>query len=194
MKDQIDNPEESLRIIRGMIAKSRQSFNQNSFYFLLWGILMFIAGISEYLLLSFTDTPWFWIGYPVLGIIGGIVSAVYSSKQDKQLNGETFIDTMVSYVWLAYGVSLICLIVTAILVNVNPGTFVLLLTGLPTFLTGFVLKHLPLKIGGIIFWLSGIISIFATDLYVPLIFSTAIALGYLLPGISLLKTERQRNV
>lgn len=194
MKETIDHPEESLRIIRDMISRSRQTFNRNSFYFLLWGALMFVAGITEHLLLRFSITEHYWIGYPVLSVIGGVVSMLYARRQEKQAHGETFADVVIGYVWLTYGVSLICLIITAILVNVNPGIFVLLLTGLPTFLTGFILKHNALKLGGIIFWIAGMASIFAAALYVPLLFSSAILLGYLIPGFTLMQSEQQSNV
>jgi len=194
MKETIEHPEESLRIIRDMIARSRQTFNRNSFFFLLWGALMFIAGITEHLLLRFAITEFYWIGYPVLGITGGIISMIYAQRMERQAHGETFADVVVGYIWLTYGISLVCLIVTAILVQVNPGIFVLLLTGLPTFLTGFILKHNPLKFGGVIFWICGIASIFATPLYVPLIFSSAILLGYLIPGFTLMQSEQRKNV
>lgn len=194
MKDTIKHPEESLEIIRSMIARTRKSFHNNSFYFLLWGALMFLAGITEFSLLKYTSTALYWIGWPAFGLVGGVASMLYGMKQEKKANGESFTDTVVGYIWLAYGISLICLIVTAILVNVNPGIFVLLLTGLPTFLTGFVLQHTPLKFGGVVFWIAGITSIFAPDLYVPLIFSGAIVLGYLLPGLSLMNTEKKSHV
>lgn len=194
MKDTIHHPEESLEIIRSMIARTRKSFHNNSFYFLLWGVLMFLAGITEFMLLKYTTTAYFWIGWPGYSLVGGVVSALYANRQEKSANGESFTDTVVGYIWLAYGISLVCLIATAILVNVNPAIFVLLLTGLPTFLTGFILRHNPLKFGGVVFWVAGITSIFTPELYVPLIFSGAIVLGYLLPGLSLMNTEKNQHV
>ncbi len=193
MNDTIEHPEESLQIIKAMIAKSRQSFNHNSFYFLLWGVLMLIAGLSEYWLMK-TGYKMYWIGWPVLSVLGGAASAIYGSKQDRRSKGETFADKMIGYVWLTYGISLICMILTAILVNVNPGILVLLLTGLPTFLTGTILRHKPLLFGGVIFWFAGLICLLVTPIYVPLIFSGAILFGYLIPGFTLLKTERGSNV
>lgn len=193
MNDTIEHPEESLQIIKSMIAKTRQSFHHNSFYFLLWGILMFVAGLSEYWLLK-TEYPLHWIGWPVLSVLGGVASAIYGFRQERKIGGETFADKMIGYVWLTYGISLICMIFTAILVNVNPGILVLLLTGLPTFLTGAILRHKPLLFGGVVFWAAGLACLLVAPIYVPLIFSGAILLGYLIPGFTLLKSERARNV
>ena len=193
MKSTINHPEESLSIIQEMIAKSRKTFHRNSFYFILWGVFMFIAGLSEFFLIR-ANFEMFWIGWPILGTLGGIISAVYSSRQSAKDAGQTFTDQTIGYVWLTYGISLICMIFTGILVDVNPGTLVMLLTGLPTFLTGTIIRHKPLIFGGIVFWIGGLLSLFTEPQYVPLIFSTAILLGYLYPGFTLLSAEKNQNV
>lgn len=193
MKTTIEHPEDSLDIIREMIAKSRQSFNHNSFYFLFWGVMMFVAGLTEYLLIRY-DYEWYWVGWPVFGVLGGVVSGVYSARQERISQGSTFTDQIIGYVWMTYGISLVCIIVTSVLVSVNPGTLVLLLTGLPTALTGMILRHKPLVFGGIVFWIGGVFSIFLTDQYVPLVFCGAILLGYLFPGYTLMAEEKRADV
>lgn len=189
MKTHFEHHHESLELIREMIGRSRKSFEQNSFYFLLWGSLMFVAGLTEYFLIK-SSFSHFWIGWPSLGVLGGIITAAYSMRRDQQSQGASFTDSVMGYAWLAYGISLLCIIFAAMAVNENPSTFVLLLTGLPTFFTGFILRHTPLKIGGMIFWLAGIITLFASAEQTSLIFSAAILLGYLIPGYTLLKSEK----
>lgn len=190
MKAQFEHHQESLELIREMIDRSRKTFERNSFYFLLWGLLMLVAGIVEYILIK-SSFSHFWIGWPVLSALGGIVTAIYSMRREQKRAGASFTDSVMGYAWMAYGISLLCIIFAAVAVNENPSTFVLLLTGLPTFFTGFILRHTPLKLGGLVFWIAGIASIFAPGESVSLIFSTAILLGYLIPGYTLMKSEKQ---
>ena len=74
------------------------------------------------------------------------------------------------------------LIVCHVYSEINPGPYIMLLTGLPTFLTGINLKFLPFKIGGVIFWLAGLVGVFFYSEIFSLIFAAAIILGYLVPG------------
>ncbi len=193
MKTTFQNPEESIALIQSMIARSRRNFKHNSFYFLLWGILMFAGGLTEFFLLQ-SQYDLFWIGWPVLSIVGGIGTGIYAMRQKGYSAGESYADTITGYVWLTYGISLFCMIITGIMTNTNPGILVLLLTGLPTFLTGRIIKHQPLIIGGIVFWIAGLAGLLVDPLYVPLIFSTAILFGYLFPGFTLLKAEKTNHV
>lgn len=43
-------PQESLRLIEGMIGQALRSFSRMSFYFLLWGVLLIAAMIATHLL------------------------------------------------------------------------------------------------------------------------------------------------
>ena len=49
MSTQTENmsPQESLDLIQHMIRQTKASFVQISYYFLMWGILLSLAGISE---------------------------------------------------------------------------------------------------------------------------------------------------
>jgi len=59
----------------------------------------------------------------------------------------------------------------------------LIVTGLPTYFTGSILKLKELRYGGGVFWVLGLVSIFSSPEYSSLIFALAIVLGYLVPGM-----------
>ena len=48
--DQPGSPEQSLRLIEGMIGQAKRSFSRMSFYFLLWGVLLTLSMLTTYLL------------------------------------------------------------------------------------------------------------------------------------------------
>ena len=47
--------EQSLQVIQSMIQKAKQDVVKNSFYFLLWGWLVFITALLNFVLMKFTD-------------------------------------------------------------------------------------------------------------------------------------------
>ena len=71
---------QSLVIIEAMLQESKKSLHRNSFYFIMWGMLMIPIGIAESFLIG---TKNFWIVWPIMGIVGGIVSSIYGIKEGK---------------------------------------------------------------------------------------------------------------
>jgi uncharacterized membrane protein HdeD (DUF308 family) len=175
------NPEESLAIIHAMINKARFNFSRGSFYFITWGILLFIAAIFEYVAQQ-SEMELFYLGWPIAGLVGGIASAVYGSKS--RANGpNTHLDKIYSAIWITYFFTLILFIIGMGLNRINPGPYIMLITGLPTFLTGYILEFKPLQVGGVLFWLAGLLSLIFPTEFGSLIFGVVMLGGYLVPGI-----------
>jgi hypothetical protein len=61
----------------------------------------------------------------------------------------------------------------------------LLLTALPTFVTGIIVRFKPLIFGGIIFWVLGVINFLLPFEYQNPVSVVAFVLGYLVPGYML---------
>ena len=181
--------EHSLQTIQSMIATAKRSFQKISFYFLLWGVLMSLAGMLEFVL-TLKGYPRPYLGWPIAGVLGGIVAALHGAKQGQKSDVTTFTDKVMMFLWGSYTVSLILIIVGSVVSGTNPNKFVLLLTGLPTFATGALIGSRHLMAGGIIFWSFGIVTFFVADVYAPLLFSIALAIGYIFPGIMLKRANQ----
>lgn len=184
------SPDQSLKLINDMINRSKQSFTALNFFFIMWGWLLFAAGIGEYLLMHTYSYEHPYIVWPIVGIVGGILASVYGYKKDKESKTKNYLDRLFNYLWITFAVTLVLIIGAAVSSEVNPSPFVMILTGLPTFITGKILKFKPLMAGGIIFWILGIILFFGLMHYASLIFSTAIVFGYIIPGYLLRKEEK----
>jgi len=175
------NPEESLALIHTMINKARFNFSRGSFYFILWGVLLFIAAMYEYVATLY-DFEMFYIAWPVAGVVGGIASAVYGSRS-RTLGPNTHLDRVYSAIWVTYFLTLIMLIIGLVFAQINPGAYIMLITGLPTFLTGYILEFKPLQFGGVLFWAAGLLGMFYPTEYDSIIFGVVMLGGYLVPGI-----------
>jgi len=170
-------PAESISIITQMINESKDSFKHHSFYFLLWGWLMIAAALGEYYLLSI-DFKFHFLTWILFSTIGGVVTGIKAANA--KTNRKTFADRVMTYVWSGFGITMIISLVA--LIPANPNSFVLLLVGLVTFITGGVTQFKGFIIGGIVFWLAAIIS-FQVDLQSSLIiYSLAMFLGYIVPA------------
>lgn len=188
--DQDLTPEQSLKLIETMIGQAKKSFHRMSFYFLLWGILLTLAMASQLIgpSLGWSDHGW---GWGVVSILGGIASAIYGSREGRREKAETLADRVLMWLWVGFMITLFATIAGAGIAGyTTPVGSIMLLTGLPTFTTGQMLKFKPLIIGGIVFWVLGTISFFVDPLWMGILNITGTLFGYVIPGILL---KRQEN-
>ncbi len=91
------------------------------------------------------------------------------------------------WTWMAFMITALVLFILLYGKLNNFGPFILMLIGLPTFLSGIIIKFRPLVIGGIVFWVLSIAANYSGDNLSPLIMAAAVIAGYLIPGYLLKK-------
>ena len=182
---------QSIKIIENMFNESRKSLHNNSFYFILWGALLIPAGIVEFL---FYGNENLWMIWPTIGVLGGIISAIYGRKEDKRSGITTTGDRIINYTWGAFVMTLIFSIAYSVDRNLSPVPLILMLAGSATFISGGISKFTPFILGGVALELGAILSGFVFEpIYHGLIFSGSIFLGYVIPGIILKKSENVKS-
>lgn len=188
--DQDLTPEQSLKLIESMIGQAKKSFSRFSFYFLLWGVLLTAAMLATYLL---RDRPDGWVhGAPwgVVGIVGGIISSVHGARQGGRIPVTNPMDGTIGWLWSSFVITMLITIVCNVIAHRDPGAMITLLTGIPTFMTGQIMRFRPLIAGGIIFWVAGIFMHITGDaLLLTLLYCGAMLCGYIVPGIMLKRQE-----
>lgn len=183
-------PSESLKLIESMIGQAKKSFSRISYYFLLWGLLLTGAMLATYLLRDVGPNWANGSAWGVAGALGGIVSAVYGSRQSKTEEVTNPMDSIIGWLWISFVITMMIVILCSAFVHRDPGSMITLLTGIPTFMTGQVMRFRPLVIGGIIFWAAGIAMHLTTDpLALTALYCGAMVLGYIIPGVMLKRQE-----
>lgn len=177
--------EESLALIQSMILTARNKVAEDGFQFLLWGILVIVASLVNYLLFTTGFADKAGLVWLILPIVGWPISYIYEKRKDKSQQVETYADKNAGYVWIAYGITMFFTIFYSIYIKASPIPFILLLTGMATFTSGLTLKFRPLIFGGIVFWLFAVATFFTEPAIHLLLNAVAIALGYLIPGCML---------
>ena len=189
-------PEESLVLIRSMIDKTKDSVANDSFYFLLWGWLVFICCISSFVLLTYFQYPNHYLVW-LLMPVGGIISGIYSSRKSKIKRVKTFVEDALKQLWLALGLAFIVLVIVGAINRHSYNqmlTYYILLYAIGTFVSGKILQFKPFVIGGLINFGLVIVSIHFDNEYQLLIGGLAILTSYIIPGHLLrIKSQKQNR-
>jgi hypothetical protein len=176
--------EESLRIISEMINRTKVNIRQGSFHLLFWGWLIFFCSLSEYLLYKLTDlaNPWnVWL----LVIPGSFVSFIYGYVKGKKSPFHTYADMLYMWTWIGFFIAAVVLFIITSDRMESVAPYILTLAGIPTFISGFIIKFKPLIFGSISFWLFALIAYFAGPSAGQLAVPAAMLTGYLIPGYML---------
>ena len=176
--------EESLRIITEMINKTKVNINQGSFHLLFWGWLLIICSLSAWILEKFTgySHPYYvWF----LVIPGAFVSMIYGFVNGRKERVHTYADMLYMWTWIGFLLAAIVLFIVQAKNMEAITSYILLLAGFPTFLSGFIIKFRPLIIGGLCFWIMALLVNFAGPSLAPLGTPVAVLVGYLIPGYML---------
>ncbi|MBS1581416.1 MAG: hypothetical protein JST66_04360 [Bacteroidetes bacterium] len=182
-------PTQSLKVIEEMIAQAKRSFHRQSYYFMLWGVLLIAAMLFNYVMALRGST----IGgyaWPVMGVVGGVLSFLHGAREGRSKPVTTPMDRVIMWLWMAFVVTLLLTILSsASSGQAMPLASIIVLTGLPTFVTGQLMRFRPLVFGGILFWVLGAVAYFVPISVTVWLFIAAIFFGYLVPGYLLKRQE-----
>ncbi len=176
--------EESLKIITEMINRTKANVRQGSFHLLLWGWMIFICSLGEYILDKFTGMEKPWIIW-MLVIPGVFVSFIYGYMKGKKSPFHTYADMIYMWTWIGYFASMVSLFIIQSDRMDALVPYVLILTAVPTFISGFIIRFRPLIFGAMFFWIFAIVANFAGPQISPLALPAAMLTGYLIPGYML---------
>ncbi len=178
------SPEESLSIIRNMIDKTKDTVADDSFYFLLWGWLVFGCCVSTFVMKVWLQFPYHYYVWFLMPV-GGIVSWIYGSRQAKKQRIKSYVEESLDSLWIGVGFAFFALV----LINMISGetwqkafTYYILLYAIGTSVTGRILRFKPLLYGGLINFILAVVSIKYSYDYQLLIGALAILISYIIPG------------
>lgn len=183
---------ESLQIIQEMIQKARNQFSENGHLYLLWGWVIFVCCISQFVLREyFHEERHYLVWLLTWGAV--IYQFYYLQKKSRIKKVQTYTDKIVGNVWLAFIITLfLCgyslssnIQGNEQLFNKMMGPVFLALYGIPTFLSGQFLRFRPLTLGGIACWALSVVACFIPPQYQILLLALAVSLAWILPGYQL---------
>ena len=188
------NEQTSLQLIESMINKAKNNFSESGTLYLIWGIVVFICSMVQFIASHFYHNENVYYIWFITWLVV-IYQVIFISRKKKKAKVKTYTDDIIKYVWLCFVASLFLFLFILqyqkAVHSLNPA--VLVLYGMPTFLSGAILKFRPLLIGGISCWILALGSVFVRDHYQPLFICAAVLVAWIIPGYLLrLKFKNQR--
>jgi hypothetical protein len=186
---------ESISIISGMINRARNRFSETGHLYLLWGWVILVCCITQFVSLQYFNYE---KGYQVwfLTWLAVIYQFIYLAKTKKREKVKTYTDEIMGFVWLTFmicgAVMVFILIKLKVFIAINP--LILVLYGMPTFLSGIILKYKPLIIGGIICWVLALLSPLVSLEYHLLLLACAVIVAWIIPGYLLRSKYKKENI
>lgn len=198
MQEENISGQESLSIIESMINKAKNQFSENGHLYLLWGWAVFICSIAQFILMNYVHFEQHYIVWFSMWLVL-IYQIIYLRKERRQKKVRTYTDEIIGFVWLTF---FILMILIAFLFGrfFDPDKYYafidpafLALYGMPTFLSGIILKFRPLIIGGICCWLLSIAATYISPQYHLLLVPLAMIVAWIIPGYMLRKKYKQQT-
>jgi len=190
------NEKDSLALIESMIKKAKNQFSENGDSYLLWGWLVFFCSLAQFVLLHIMHYEKHYLVW-MLTWVAAIYQIFDLRKRKNKLKVKTYTDDIVGYVWIAFFISFVLIGFTLGSYKLlNSGIWyaiVLVLYGIPTFLSGIILKFPPLVLGSICCWILSIISRYIPYDFQVLLLSIAMIVAWIIPGYKLRARYKSSN-
>ena len=174
---------ESLELITSMINKAKEKVTESGTLYLVWGWLILFCCLVQFSALHFFNYPhadYVWISTWLLLIY----QVYYIRKKRKRSKVKTYMRELSGYVWAVFFICLVLMFFIQIKLNTyqtfNP--LLLVMYGMPTFLSGIILRFRPLVVGAICCWILSIFCVFTPLEYQLLLISLAIVAAWIVPG------------
>jgi Flp pilus assembly protein TadB len=179
---------QSLSIIHEMISKAKNQFSEDGSLYLLWGWVILFCSVAHFVLDVVVNYSKPWSVWSVTWIVA-VYMILYLRKRDSKRKVKTYTEEVLGYVWLTF---VIMMVITFFLLQKFVPEFwkynylfILLCYGMPTFLSGIILKVRQLVVGGIFCWVLSVMAGFADFHYHPLFVSAAVIVAWIIPGYRL---------
>jgi hypothetical protein len=197
MPEEKFSPEQSLELIGAMINKAKNRFSENGHLYLIWGWAILFCSLGQFILANYVKweyhyAVWFstWLVF--------MYQMIYLARKKRNEKIKTYTDDIIGVVWITFVVLMFLFgFLYARLMGdeyykyFNPG--ILALYGMPTVLSGAILKFRPLIIGGIFCWALSIVSSFIPVQYQLLLLAAAVIAAWIIPGYLMQKRYKQNN-
>ena len=188
MEEKILSEKESLALISSMISKTKNHYYESGLGALLWGFTNVICFSLAYM---DATVKWFHMPFNPFYLMGiTFILQVYFDRKEKRFQKVvTYKDEAHKYVWTAFGISLLILVIAGNIVKIGfvGLAFMLLLFAIPTFISGCINKFKPFIIGGIACWILSVISFFYQGYFTYLLVALGAAIAWIIPGFILRK-------
>lgn len=182
-------PEAELAAIRSLMDETRHAVHENGKHFIAWGVLMCVALVATYLLVSRDAYGLIVVVWPVVIAVGWIFSLRAGRVDYVRAPVRTLGDRILSAIWVGFGITATLLGLLGLLVGTVPpealsGVMAVLLGG-AFFTSGFLQGLHWLRLVALGWWIGGAAMLWWPGLHTLLILAGMAVLLQVVPGLAL---------
>jgi len=193
-EEKLMTEKESMELITSMINKAKNNFGERGLLYLIWGWVILFCCITSFIGTYFFHYDKIYFVWLIVYLII-IFQIIYIRRTRKYRKTKTYTSEINAFVWIVFT---ICLILLIFICNVfkryeiiNP--MLLVLYGMPTFLSGIIIKFKPLIIGAIGCWILAAVSPFINMDYQLILIAAAVVTAWIIPGYLLKAKFKNEN-
>lgn len=188
---------EDIQLIRDMIEKTKAKTAESWKFFSIWGILIIVAIIGNYVLVLLEKYDTIWINWIVFMLAGVLVSIFYLGKREKTNGTRTYAQIGISHLSFACGMAFLLTGFVFPLLKLYTyreiPVIISVIVGILLFVIGGIYEWNLLKWSALLWWLGSVGMIFIHWNYRSLACIPLIILGYLVPGYILRTQYKKEN-
>lgn len=198
MEDSTMTSEQSLALIESMINKAKNQFRENGHLYLIWGWVVFFCSMVHYIFgirMGHEKAGMVWM----LTWVAIIYQVIYIVRLKKKVRVTTYTDDILNAIWVVFAIAMV---VVVLIIHRQLGNdfykvldaLILTIYGVPTFLSGVILRFNALKAGGICCWVLAILSTFFDPHQHLLFISMAMVIAWIIPGYLLRRRYKKDQI
>lgn len=182
---------QSLDIITKMIQEAKGNVTKNSIYLLLWGFVTIAANVGMFVLMNAAYPQPFLVWF--ITIPAWIATIIIAFKSSRSSRTTSHLDRINACLWFSYGVAVFGIVAFGYKINFQLNPIILIMSSVPAFVSGIIIRFRPLIVGGILFWIFGIACFLVVGPWQYLVGAIAVLVGYVVPGV-MLRNKNWNNV
>jgi uncharacterized protein with PQ loop repeat len=196
MQEENFSQQDSLKLINEMIGKAKRSYVTKGTASIVWGSLIVFCSIITRAKIKYG----FNIGFNVwLLLLLALIPQIFFAVKEKRSKKYTSHDEgAVYFVWITFAICIFILsFYNSKFGDEHSTTLVMMLYGIPTFITGGIFKFKPMIFGGLCCWVLSVISIYTSLENDMLLMAATGLVAWFIPGVILFnryQKQRRANV
>jgi len=187
---------EEIQLIRRMIDQTKRSTAESGTLFVVWGVLLTLALVGNYVLASLRLYDWEWLNWVAAAVIGWIYSIVYGIRRRKKEAVRTYVQTAARHLYFGCGTAFLLVGLLFPALRVYSYESIVILVATVSGVLFFVMSGLfdwPLLRGlGLFWWLGAVVLSLVPFPARTLVYAGLFIPGFLVPSF-LLQARSKKN-
>lgn len=187
---------EELAEIRRAVEIARRDRAIHGDIYVLWGMIVALGTVIEAIGLDQgVEHPW--VVWPVLGALGGIYSTIAGFRRERSTQILTHVGKVEAQTWLAATIAVVIVSFVGGISGRVPSELITplisVILGVPMRTAGTLYDSRYLRVSSLGFFACGAVSLFLDRPYPQILFTIMMLIGYVWPGLMMIRAERQRG-